>query len=181
MKNNLYTKLFHLLKYQWESAVRQNCTKCKQEPDSTTICVNLNYENNKCKILVNNKGYIAFTSLLIISLVALSIAFSISMLGIEEVKTALGFKKGQETQDIAESCIEEGLLRLKNDNTYTGTSQPLNVGGGSCTIIVSGTNPNYTIFATAAINGHPTYNKKIQVKTKRGAGSVTITSWQEIK
>ena len=42
-------------------------------------------------------GYIAFTSILVISIVALMISTSISLLGIGESKSALDYKKGQET------------------------------------------------------------------------------------
>lgn len=126
-----------------------------------------------------NQGFIAFTSLLVISAVTLAIAVSISLLGISEANTSLGFKKGQETLKIAEGCAEEALLRLRDSASYTGGS--LNVGNGSCIMSISGTDPNFTIDVTATITGPPQYIKKVQVTTKRAGNSINIVSWQEVE
>lgn len=125
----------------------------------------------------NQQGFIAFTSLLVISAVTLAIAVSISLLGISEANTSLGFKKGQETLKIAESCAEEALLRLRDNASYSGGS--LNVGNGSCTISISGTGSDRTIDISATLTGPPDYVKKIQVTAKRVGNSINIVSWQE--
>ena len=123
-------------------------------------------------------GYIAFTSILVISIVALMISTSISLLGIGESKSALDYKKGQETLVIAESCAEEALLRLRNDDTYLGGS--LNLGGGSCTINIENVDDNFTIDIQAEIAGPPNYVKRIQVEAVRAGNSMNIISWAEI-
>ena len=57
-------------------------------------------------------GFIAFTSLLIISAVALAIAASISLLGVDEAKSSLSFKKGQETLKLADNLVYIGFAFL---------------------------------------------------------------------
>lgn len=122
-------------------------------------------------------GFIAFTSLLVVSAATLAIAVSISLLGIGEAKSSLDFKKGQEALKIAESCLEEGLLRLRDNANYTGGS--LNVGEGSCTINVRGSGNEKTINVSATITGALQYVKELEASTKRVGNSINITSWEE--
>lgn len=123
-------------------------------------------------------GFIAFTSLLIISAVALAIAASISLLGVDEAKSSLSFKKGQETLKLAEGCLEESLIRLRDDFTYTGGS--LNLGDGSCNITVGGSGSDRTLIINATIPGPPDYVKNITATTKLIGHSIKLVTWQEI-
>lgn len=127
----------------------------------------------------HQQGFIAFTSLLVVSAVTLAIAASISLLGIGEANTSLGFKKGQEALKVAEGCAEEALLRLRDNANYADSS--LNVGNGSCNISISGTGRDRTINITATIFGPPNYVKKIQVTAKRAGSSINLISWQEVE
>lgn len=124
-------------------------------------------------------GFIAFTSLLVVSAVTLAIALSIPSLGLTEVNTSLSYKKSQEALKIAESCIEEALLRLRDTATYSGGT--LTVGDGSCTATVSGSGSNRTIISTGTITGPPQYIKKIQVTIQRTGNSINLLTWQEIE
>jgi len=134
--------------------------------------------HNKGPASTQRGGFIAFTSLLVISAVALTIALSISLLGINEAKSSLDFKKGQETLKIAEGCLEEALIRLRDKVDYSGGS--LNLGDGSCTISISGTGSDRTIDITATITGPPDYIKKLQAVIKRTGYAVNLISWQEV-
>lgn len=129
----------------------------------------------------NGAGFIAFTTLLVVSAIALAVSVSISLLGVGEVKSSLDFKKGQEVAKIAESCVEEALLRLRNNDTYTGTVVPLPVGNGSCTISISGAGVDRTIDISATISGPPDYVKNIQATAKRTGNSINIVSWSEVE
>lgn len=135
------------------------------------------------KILMNqyshNSGFVAFTSILVISAVVLAIATSISLIGIGSVKSALSGKKGQEALKVAESCVEEGLLRLRDDGNYVGGT--LNVGDGFCTISVGGSGVDRTIDAAGSLVGPPSFTKRIRVTLKKAGNSVNITGWQEIE
>lgn len=128
--------------------------------------------------LLREQGLIAFTSLLIISAVALSISVSIVLLGIGEADNSLGFKKGQETLKIAEACIEETLLRLRDNAMYSGGS--LNVGDGSCTMSISGSGSVRTIDVTATIIGPPRFVKSVRAIARRLGNSISITGWSEV-
>lgn len=123
-------------------------------------------------------GFVAIFSIIVICAVALAVAVSISLLGIGEADTSLSYAKGAETQKIAEGCLEEAMLRLRDKSTYSGGS--LNIGNGSCTIAVSGTDPDRTIDITATIVGPPLYTKKLQITVKKAGNSINIVSWQEV-
>lgn len=130
---------------------------------------------------MRQKGFIAFTSILVISVVILSIAVSTSLLGIQEADTSLVVKKGLETLTIAESCAEEALIRLKDNQTYTGTgATPLPVGNGSCTIEITGVGQNFIATTSATLQGPPMYRKKVQITIKKGGNSIAVSDWREI-
>lgn len=126
-----------------------------------------------------NEGFIALISVLIISAVTVAIVLSIPLLGITESRSALGFKKGQEVLKIAEGCVEEALLRLRDKANYSGGS--LNVGDGSCTISISGTGSDRTVDITATLSVPPDYVKKLQITAKRIGNSINIVTWQEVE
>jgi len=136
---------------------------------------------------VNNKpasgGFIAFTSLLVISAVTLAIAVSISLLGVNEAQSSLDFKKGQEVLKIAEAGAEEAFLRLRDNAAWDpeGAEIPLPGVAGSCAVDVSGAGNDRTVDITAAISGPPQYLKKLQITAKRVGNSLNLTSWQEVE
>jgi hypothetical protein len=125
----------------------------------------------------NQKGFMALTSIIIVSAITLAIAVSISLLGVGEARNSLDFKKGQSTLLSAEGCIEEALIRLKLDEGYPGGS--LNVGDGACNISVSGTGADRTIDVAAQTTNGSTYLKRIQVTIRRAGTAVNITGWSE--
>jgi len=157
----------------WRPALRGK-KEAETNPETPSGSTELTVE-----VLRAGGGFIAFTSLLVISVVTLAIAVSISLLGISEANVSLGFKKGQETLKVAEGCAEEALLRLRDNANYTDSS--LNVGSGSCNISISGTGSDRTIDITATISGPPDYVKKIQITAKRAGNSINLVSWQEIE
>ena len=132
----------------------------------------------KMKNIVVQSGFIALTSLLIISALALSIAVSISLLGVGEAKNSLDYKKGQEALYVAYGCLEEALLQLKTDSTYSGGSLPL--GNGTCNILVSVFGDNNVIDVEAEISGTPRFVKRLQVSAKRANDHITVINVSEM-
>lgn len=133
----------------------------------------------KSNNLNNQSGFIAFTSILVISAVVLAIATSISLIGVGAAKNSLDFKKGQEALKLAEGCAEESLLRLRDDVNYVGGG--LNVDSGSCTISVSGSGSDRVIDVEATITGPPFFVKKLRLTVMRTGNSINLTDWQEVR
>src|SRR3989344_9457916 len=75
---------------------------------------------------------------------------------------------------VAESGIENALLRLLRNPNYTGEND-LAIGNGMVDISVTGSNP-YTITSTG-ISGN--FSRTIQIVVNYN-GNITITSWREV-
>jgi cell division septation protein DedD len=125
----------------------------------------------------NTQGFIAFTSLLVISAVTLAIAMSVTLMGISSANSSLGYQKGQTAVKIGESCLEETLLRLRNDGNFSGVS--LSVGDGSCITTVSANGNIRTIWVTGTITGPPAFIKILNGVATRAGKSITLNSWTE--
>jgi hypothetical protein len=125
------------------------------------------------------RGYIAFASLLVIAAVTLAVAVSTALLGLREAVTAFAFARGEETLKVAESCIEEALLRLRRSAKYTGGT--LSVGEGSCTVTVSGSPSGVLLTSVGTIPGPPAFTKRILVSAKVVGNAVNILSWAEVE
>lgn len=121
------------------------------------------------------KGYIAFTTLLIVGAVSLSVALSVSILSIGEGQMSLSTKKGQQVFYLAESCIEDSLEQIKNNNNYNGGS--FNIFDGSCTININKQGNNWIIIVSAIKDN---FEKKIETQITKTGGNIILNSWKEI-
>ena len=120
-----------------------------------------------------HQGYIALSSILVISAVVLVIGISTSLLSVNDLLSSTSGKKGDETVDFVEACIEDALLRLNKDNTIPTT---ITLPVGDCSVTINsqvGNDWDFTVEAT--LDG---FTRKIRVVATRSS-SVTITSWQE--
>ncbi len=106
---------------------------------------------------------------LIVTITTATVTISI-VLSMGNTRAQLGAK----AYDIAESGVENALLRLLRDPNYTGESN-LPVGAGTVSTVVSGT--PITIISTGQIG---TYIRKIQVEVTLG-DTLTILTWKEIQ
>jgi len=124
-------------------------------------------------------GTIALISLLIIGAVTLAIGLSVNLLGLEEMKMGFRSNKSSESFYVAESCLEEALMRLKRESNYTGGS--LAIGNKSCSIVIEANNDQRIITVSGDVNN---MFRKIKAVVNIIADGVTygleIVSWQEI-
>ena len=126
------------------------------------------------KIILNSKGQ-ALVILLFITLIGMTVISAAAVVAYGNISAASVVEQGNYAYYIAESGIEEGLLRLIRNPSYTGTAQgqPLSINGGSVTIEISGN----TITATGTYNNNV---RKIRAETVYSNYTRTITSWKEI-
>lgn len=112
--------------------------------------------------------------LLVFIIVGVAITTTAVSLVISGSTKASKFQEGLMTYNMAESGIENALIRYLRDSSYTG--ETLTVGTGTVTITLTGTTTK-TITADAK-NGN--YQRKIQAVVTDSGGVMTLTSWQEI-
>lgn len=120
------------------------------------------------------QGYIAVITVLIISVVVLSIATTVSLLAIGEGQSGLSLFKGEDTLTFVEGCMDDALLKARNNNTYTSGS--ITRPEGTCTVTVSKVGTTWTVTATTT---NTQYARTVQAVITRGS-SMAITSWKEL-
>lgn len=83
-------------------------------------------------------------------------------------------ERGEIAYYVAESGIENAMINLLRNPSYTG--ETLNVGGGNVTVEITNQNP-LTILATGRYNNNV---RKIEVQALYNNNVLTISSWKEI-
>lgn len=122
----------------------------------------------------DSKGQ-ALIILLFISLIGMTVISAAAVVAYGNISSSSIVEQGNYAYYIAESGIEEGMLRLIRNPNYTGTpvGQPLSIDGGNVTIEVSGN----TIIATGTYNNNV---RKIKAETTYTNYMRSIISWKEI-
>ena len=122
----------------------------------------------------NQTGYIAITSVLVIAAIVLIIGTSVSLFAVNDIQSALSNKKSNESLDLVESCVEDALLRLNEDNSIPAT---ITLPYGSCSVTINsqvGTLWTFTVSGTFI-----SHAKSIQVVADR-TNTVTVNSWTQL-
>ncbi|HCJ52510.1 MAG TPA: hypothetical protein DIS62_05230 [Candidatus Kerfeldbacteria bacterium] len=118
-------------------------------------------------------GYIALTSMLIILAATLVVAMSANLLSIDTGRTSVTLEDGMSSFALANTCLEEGLLRLRQDMNYTGGS--LNAIDGSCTITVLANGTQRELTSEATVDSS---TRHITVDVDLASG-FSFDSWRE--
>lgn len=122
------------------------------------------------------QGFIAITSVLIISAVVLAITINVSLLSIGQGQAGLALTKGEDTLVFVDGCAEDALLKLRASSAYVGGNITRPGVEGTCTVTVASGGSTYTL-TVSTIN--TLYKRTVQVVVNRGS-AITLTSWKEI-
>ena len=122
---------------------------------------------------MNQKGYIALTSLIVVTALVILIGISVSALSINDLQSSFAAMRNEETLNLVEACVEDALLRLNEENFIPGS---ITIAGKTCTVTSSQVGDNWDFTVEAANEG---YTKKIRVTASR-TSTVSITSWKEV-
>lgn len=126
-------------------------------------------------LYTNRRGIATLIVVVIVSAVALMIAMTATLKGIDETQTGAHQNKSLETFSATDGCLDEGLLELSNNSSYTG--ETLTLGDISCTIVVTGIGISRTINVVATYGTD--YDREIEA-TVTLSPEFVITSWTEI-
>jgi hypothetical protein len=121
------------------------------------------------------KGYVVISMALILLAVTVGIAYSISFLSSGDAKISEALRQGEQALFRSESCLEEGLLRLKADPSYGGGS--VSFPDGICHISIKNESGIYTL--QAYFSGEEKYWRGIEAQAEIIDGLVKMTSWKE--
>lgn len=120
------------------------------------------------------RGYIALTSAIIISMLIMTIIFSISLAGYFSRSNVLISEYKDASLALAEGCAEKALLKYAEDNSYVG-NEIITINPGQCMILPIEISGNNKIVKTKAVVQSATSNIKVIFNGADG----TIVSWEE--
>ncbi len=132
---------------------------------------NINLQLKKSK----KKGAAMLITTVVVIATALAIAISVEYLGIGEMVISLGDTQSEQAMEIANSCVNEALLQIKSNNSYSGGT--INSGGATCTLTISPASGSPRTISSIGTVGQ-TVRKIIATITISGS-TVAITSWNE--
>ena len=123
-----------------------------------------------------NRQYAAqamLVAILMITAAALAIGLAVATLGLSEVKIATGSKDAQGAYTLAETCLENTLMRMAR--TDTSVPPAFNLDSGNCTIEINGS-ASYTITSTGRVGRA---FRKIRATVSINNEVLNIESWGE--
>ena len=124
----------------------------------------------------NNSGFIALMSSIIISVILLLIAVTLSFTGLNIRFNILDSELKERSNALAEACVDIALLKLVKDSNYQG-GEDVTV-SGSDTCIIKTINPiiDPVVIDTKAIFKQATTNLRIKVNKS----NLKVISWEEV-
>jgi hypothetical protein len=125
------------------------------------------------KLRRNQSGQVL---VMLLAFMATAIILTVSAVSVVIASMQAGTRqaKGEKALQVAESGIDNALMRLVRDPTYSGES--LTISGGTATITVSGS-PNITITSIGQVDD---FRRTIQVTAARTNNTVVVSSWSEV-
>lgn len=126
-------------------------------------------------------GLVALSFVLILSAVLTAISITVTFLSIGEAQSSFALFKGEDVLSFVEGCVEDALLKAKNDPLYNGgvIIRP----EGSCLItVVSKVGALWTLDVTNTPLPPYNFKRTIRITFTRGANGVALANqgWQEI-
>lgn len=121
-----------------------------------------------------NQGQ-ALVTLLFFIIVAITIASAATVIIVINSMAATKFQEGSLAYYVAESGMENAILRfLRDPVNYTSESVPIS-GGTAAITVISGNPVEITSVGTLG-----NFSRKIRVQVNNFGGTYTISSWKEI-
>ena len=111
-----------------------------------------------------NRGFIALTSVLILSAIFLSITISVASRAISSSSVQIAFMERDAAKYQAQGCLEFALMELQRTLDYTGNEE-IFVGNGTCDILsVAGESDAERTVQVESTAGDHTYRIEGQIE-----------------
>jgi hypothetical protein len=127
----------------------------------------------------NEGGYIALTSVIIISLLLITIITALSSVNYFSRYNILENEFKERSSGLAEACVDYSLAKLAANSTYSG-GETANIGTDSCRVVsvTSGGN-SYSILTQGIFPAIGTQRSYTNLSVVVDLG-LNITNWQEV-
>lgn len=124
-----------------------------------------------------NKGFVAITTVLILSVVVVAISTTVTLLSIGEAQSSLSLFKGEDNLSFTEGCVEDYLLKIRANPTLPGNiTRP----EGTCQVSVNNGKSGPVDWDLIISSQTTSYQRKIEVIFTRNTTGISLTSWKEI-
>lgn len=127
------------------------------------------------------RGVIGLFTVIILGIMVLSIGLVSSYAAQTELLMISSVDRGQYARQLASSCLDEALYRLKKDSSYSGGTVPIL--SSECQVTVGGSGNTRTITATAT-DGEAVKTLTVQAELRLNNGgnarSWYVQSWEEV-
>jgi len=124
---------------------------------------------------MNQSGYIALISAIIISFLIMGIALTLSLTGFFNRSDLLDSEFKEISSSLSEACVSTALFKIAGDNDYLG-SESIVVGSSTCLIMPVEPLGEQKVIKTTATVQNSTTNLKVTVDKT----TLQIISWEEI-
>lgn len=120
------------------------------------------------------KGFIAITTVLILSAVIASITATVFWLSVGESQSAFALMKGEQALQLSGGCAEDVLSRIRTDENYAGGT--ITYPEGDCVVDISRDVDRWTAHVRSNANDSV---RRIVVVFDRTISGIALVSWQE--
>lgn len=122
------------------------------------------------------KGFIALSTVLVISAVMLAVVGTIAYLSVGEAQSSLALYLGEDNLGLVEGCAEDVLQKVHDNSSYNAAS--INRPEGTCSIAYTSGGPTtWDVIVTTTTTA---YQRKVRIQFTRNPSNISLTSWQEI-
>lgn len=126
------------------------------------------------------RGFVAITTVLILSAVVVAIATTVTLLSIGEAQSSLSLYKGEDNLSFVEGCVEDVMLKIRADSSYNANGATITRPEGTCLISVNGGLGGPINWDLTVTSQNTSYQRQIRVIFTRNPTGITLTSWKEI-
>lgn len=131
----------------------------------------------KYQLTKDTRGVAALLTVIIIGAATLLIAYTASVIGLEQIEQGFVSSKSLEAGSLSDGCLDETLRRIRYNTSHGLLTSPisLSLGNGSCIIDVSDLGGNQRrITVTGTVTD---YSQKIEAVITLTGNAITMNSW----
>jgi len=121
-----------------------------------------------------HKGFIALTSVLVLSAIFLSVSISIASRAISVLSSEVAYMERDASLYSAEACAEHALMEVQRTLNYAGDESIL-IGDGSCEVLSVEDTDEGTVIRTESTVGEHTY--ELQLILEERSQDAAVTQW----
>jgi Tfp pilus assembly protein PilX len=123
---------------------------------------------------MNQSGYVALLTVIVLGVVVTVITTSIVLLGLGQERTSLSESQSVSAESAADACTEMALKQIRLVASYTGSGS-LILSGSTCTYTVS--NVTVASILVTGISGDSTHRVIVDLSSR--TPNIVFTKWQE--